>query len=148
MLPNALGPIILQLDPFHHQQGADTHDSTYLEYHEVALLHIVYQQVLNEVRCWEGVEQDAVDLRPITDSEDLGGDCWKHTQMAAVADVGEHYVGEVDLFDAADEVDCEGQEGIHDGEGVVQELEGVFLQDSSPDYATQSACDGSHKANH
>lgn len=56
MLPNALGPVVLQLNPLNHQQGAYTHDSTDLEYHEIALLYIVDQQVLDKVRHWECVE--------------------------------------------------------------------------------------------
>lgn len=78
MLPNSLGPVVFQLYAFHHQQGAYTHDSTDLVNHEVALLHIVYQQILDKVRNWEGIEQDAIYLRPVTYSEDLRGDCWEH----------------------------------------------------------------------
>lgn len=71
MLADPSRPVVGQLESLHDQQRADTHGPAYLEYHLVALLHVVHDQKLDEIGDWEGVEQDTIDLGTVSHSEDL-----------------------------------------------------------------------------
>ena len=49
VLPDPNRPVVTQLQLLHQQNGSDAHRPTHLEDHLVSLLHIVHQQVLDEV---------------------------------------------------------------------------------------------------
>ena len=92
MLSYSSRPVIFQLQLVDQEKSSNTHHSTHLEYYLIALLNIVYQHVLDEIRSWESEVEESIDLRSVSHSEDLGCHCWEYAQMPSINNVTQNYV--------------------------------------------------------
>lgn len=79
MLSYPLRPVILQGHSFDDKHRTDAHKAADTENHGVALLDVIYQQVLDKITDGKRIEQDAVYLRAVSNPKDAGCDGWKHT---------------------------------------------------------------------
>lgn len=140
-------PIVTQLQPLHNQQGTNTHHSTYLKNHLVTLLHIIDNQILEKVRNRKSVEQNTIDLRTVTNSEDLRCHSRKYTQMTSITNVTQNYIKKVNLFDTTYVTNRKSQNSIQNRKSIVNRLESLLLQDRTPKNTTQTTSNSSNTPN-
>jgi hypothetical protein len=128
VLTNAQRPVVVQVDLFHQQQGTEAHHSTYLEKDEITLIDVVYYQILDEVRHWEGEEEQPIDLGAVSNSKYLGGYRWEDAKVPSIAYIRQYDKDEVQLLYSTDIVDRKGDYCVNNAEKIVYWLEGCFLE--------------------